>query len=240
MTRRSLQRVITSLLRGALAPGSCLACGHVLRGADTLCAGCRQRLEKIPNACDYCAEPNPLPGPVCPRCLRNPPRWQRMRIPFHYRGLVRDYLIRVKFDEAPHYAHTLTDYGGHAFQGLAPRPEVLLPVPLHRNRLLARGYNQAAEIARLWSQATGIALDTTALYRTRATLNQSGLDASRRADNVRGAFGFEPRAEYRHVAVVDDIVTTGSTVDEITRVLHRHGVEFVEIWALARAYRNQP
>jgi ComF family protein len=240
MSGRSLQRVITRVLRRTLAPGCCLACGHVLQGGDTLCGSCQRRLEGIPDACDYCAEPNPLPDSICPKCLRNPPRWQRMRIPFHYRGLVRDYLIRVKFDEAPHFAHTLTRYGSHAFQDLAPRPEVLLPVPLHPNRLLMRGYNQAEEIARLWSQATGIAVDTNALRRTRTTLNQSGLSAARRSENVRGAFEYAAKREYRHVAVVDDIVTTGSTVDEITRLLHRHDVDFVEIWALARAYRNNP
>jgi ComF family protein len=221
-----------------LAPGCCLACGHVLRDANTLCDGCRRRLQPIADACHHCAEPNPLPEPVCPRCLENPPRWQRMRVPFRYDGLVRDYLIQVKFDEALALAHSLTQYGGHAFADLAPRPEALLPVPLHRNRLLARGYNQADEIAKLWSQAFGVKVDRHALRRTRATLNQSGLSAPRRADNVRGAFEYAPKREYRHVAVVDDIVTTGSTVAEITRLLHRRGVEYVEVWALARTCRD--
>ena len=161
-----------------------------------------------------------------------------MRIPFHYQGSVRDYLIQLKFDEAPHYAHTLTRYGMPAFEDLTSRPEALVPVPLHRSRLLMRGYNQAEEIARMWSRALEIPIDRHALTRTRATLNQSGLSASRRVENVRGAFEYSPKRTYRHVAVVDDIVTTGSTVDEITRLLHRNGVEFVEIWALARTYRD--
>ena len=74
--------------------------------------------------------------------------------------------------------------------------------------------------------------------RVRATAPQSGLSANQRIENLRQAFACEPRRAYRHVAVVDDIVTTGSTVSEITRLLHRAGVEHVEIWALARAYRR--
>ena len=83
-----------------------------------------------------------------------------------------------------------------------------------------------------------IIVDRIALTRSRATALQSGLSANQRAHNVRQAFSYSPRRDYRHVAIVDDIVTTGSTVDEITRVLHREGVEFVEVWALARVYHR--
>ena len=237
MSGRSLQHNIIKLLRRVLSPGCCLACGDVLRGPDTLCQSCQQRLESIPNPCHYCAEPNPHGNSVCARCLRHPPRWQRMRIPFHYRGLVRDYLLQVKFNQLPHLASTLIEYSQATFRDCAQQPEVLLPVPLHRNRLVRRGYNQAEEIARLVSRITGITLDRRALQRTRTTLQQTGLSAARRAENVRGAFEYRTKLQYRHVAIIDDVVTTGSTVEEITRVLHRHGVEFVEVWAIARAYR---
>ena len=161
-----------------------------------------------------------------------------MRIPYHYRGLVRDYLIQIKFDAALHLAYTLTQYGALELRDFDTRPEVLIPVPLHESRLLERGYNQADEIAKLWSQASGIEVDRQALKRHRATPSQSGLSAAQRAVNLRQAFSYCPRREYRHVAIVDDIVTTGSTISEITRLLHRHGVEYVEVWALARAYRD--
>jgi ComF family protein len=111
-------------------------------------------------------------------------------------------------------------------------------VPLHRKRLLERGYNQAAEIAQVLSAELDIPVDRRALTRQRDTPVQSGLSAGQRVDNVRQAFNYSPRRDYRHVAVVDDIVTTGSTVTEITGLLHREGVEFVEVWALARAYRR--
>lgn len=238
MSASRLSALLLPLLRRVLAPGCCLACGHALADTNTLCTGCQQQLETIPDPCLWCAEPNQRDDTICPRCRLNPPRWQRMRIPFHYRGLVREYLIQLKFDEALHLAYTLTQYGDFAFRDIESRPEVLIPVPLHESRLLERGYNQADEIARLWSQSTGIGIDRHALRRGRATRSQSGLSAGQRTANVHGAFTFGPKRAYRHVAIVDDIVTTGSTIDEITRLLHRDGVEFVEVWALARAYRD--
>ncbi|MBT8434378.1 MAG: ComF family protein, partial [Gammaproteobacteria bacterium] len=125
-----------------------------------------------------------------------------------------------------------------SFRDSSPRPEILIPVPLHCARLFERGYNQADEIAAVWSQTFGIPVDRHALTRLRATPSQSGLSAAQRANNVRQAFAYRPKRKYRHVALVDDIVTTGSTVTEITKTLHRAGVEYVEVWALARVYRK--
>jgi ComF family protein len=116
-------------------------------------------------------------------------------------------------------------------------PEVLLPVPLHRKRLLDRGFNQAFEIARALSQLLDIPVDSHALSRIRDTDSQSGLSANQRQKNILKAFAYEASTPYSHVAVVDDIITTGSTANEITKTLHRTGVEQVEIWGLARVSR---
>jgi ComF family protein len=238
MSGRHLYRGITRLLNQLFAPGICLACGCGLDDASSLCAGCCSRLKRVPHPCHYCAEPNPANGMVCPACLLNPPRWQRMIAPLQYRGLVRDYLIQLKFSEALYLAKSLGQECIDAFRQSSPRPEVLLPVPLHRTRLLERGYNQAYEIATVCSGALGIPIDRHALTRTRATPSQSGLSSPQRQGNIRQAFAYAPKHEYRHVALIDDIVTTGSTVTEITKVLHRGGVEYVEVWALARVYRR--
>jgi ComF family protein len=161
-----------------------------------------------------------------------------MIAPLQYRGITRDYLLQLKHAEETHLAKCLCRHTLSAFRQNWPRPQVLLPVPLHRARLLERGYNQAHEIARIWSADLDIPVERQALTRTRATAPQAGQSANQRTHNVRSAFAYSPGEVYRHVAVVDDIVTTGSTVDEITRVLHRQGVEFVEVWALARVYRR--
>ena len=238
MSVNQLRQVITRCLNTLFAPGLCLACGCELGDANSLCASCNSQLQRVPNPCQYCGQPNPLNGFVCPACLVNPPHWQKIIAPLQYRGLVRDYLIQLKFTEALYLAKSLGQECIEALRQSQPKPEVLLPVPLHRARLLDRGYNQAYEIATVWSASLGIPVDRHALTRTRATQSQSGLSSQHRERNIRKAFAYAPKHKYRHVALIDDIVTTGSTVTEITKVLHRGGVEYVEIWALARAYRR--
>jgi len=238
MSGRTLRRGIARCLNHLFASGLCLACGCELGDTNSLCASCSSQLQRVPNPCQNCGQPNPLGGLVCPACLLNPPRWQKIIAPLQYRGLVRDYLIQLKFSEALYLAKSLGQECIDPFRQSLPKPEVLLPVPLHRTRLFERGYNQAYEIATVLSGALGIPIDRHALIRTRPTPSQSGLSASQRESNIRKAFTYAPKHEYRHVALIDDIVTTGSTVTEITRALHRGGVEYVEIWALARVYRR--
>ena len=238
MSGRQLLRGFGRFVEQLLAPGVCLGCGCDPGDTSLLCCSCRERIEAVPNPCQHCGQPNPVNGIVCPACRLNPPRWQKLIAPLQYCGITRDYLIQLKHTQATHLAKALCRHSALAFRDSRPKPEILLPVPLHPARLRERGYNQAREIARIWSRDFDIPIDQRALARVRATPLQSGLSANQRADNVRQAFDYSPRHQYRHVAVVDDIVTTGSTVTEITRLLHRGGVECVEIWALARAYRR--
>jgi len=237
MSGRRLHRGILRIFEHLLAPGVCLGCGCDPDNHHSLCECCRQLIKLVPNPCQYCGQPNPLTGLICPACRLNPPRWQKIIAPLQYRDLTRDYLLQLKYSEALYLARSLCLQAIDPFRQDWPRPEALLPVPLHRERLLERGFNQAGEIAQVLSTELDIPVDRKALTRQRATPVQSGLSASQRVDNVHQAFAYSPRRAYRHVAVVDDIVTTGSTAAEITRVLHREGIEFVEVWALARAYR---
>ncbi|MEM7565400.1 MAG: ComF family protein [Pseudomonadota bacterium] len=156
---------------------------------------------------------------------------------FHYQHQIRDYLLQLKYGEATWVANCLCHSAGTPFFSHQTLPEALLPVPLHASRLKQRGFNQAIEIAATWSRIHDIALDVTALKRIRATPSQSGLDANQRRRNLKQAFTYSTNPGYRHVAIVDDVVTTGATADAITDLLHQAGVEFVEIWALARTVR---
>jgi len=238
MSGRQLLTGLNRLFGKIFAVEVCLACGHQIWQSHSFCNACSKRLQPVPTPCQHCAQVNPCDGPVCPACLLNPPRWQKMIAPLQYEGLVRDCLIQLKYAEASYLANSICMHSIEPFRDSQPRPEVLLPVPLHPRRLVERGYNQAAEIARIWSREFGIPVDHQALRRRRHTPSQSGLDANQREQNTRQAFAYTPSLSYRHVAIVDDIVTTGSTVNEITKVLHRQGVEFVEVWALARVYRD--
>ena len=238
MSGRRLLTGLTRLIGNLFAIEACLACGHTISQSHSFCCACSKRLKRVPNPCLYCGQPGVTADSICPACLLNPPRWQKMVAPLQYRGMVRDYLIQLKFSAALHLANSICMHSIEHFRNDEAKPEVLLPVPLHRRRLIERGYNQAHEIAKIWSRELGIPIDQHALKRLRNTPSQSGLSATQRGQNTCNAFSYSPTRDYRHVAIVDDIVTTGSTVAEITRELHRSGVEFVEVWALARVYRD--
>ena len=238
MSGRQLLRGVTRCLEYLLAPGVCLGCGSDPGHSGALCKTCGDRIARVPRPCQYCGMPNPIEGLICPACRLNPPTWQKMIAPLEYRGITREYLLRLKRSEEIYLAESLCRQVLPRFRQSLPRPQALLPVPIYRDRLLERGYNQAREIARIFSADLDIPVDRHSLSRIRATPPQSGLSAAQRKTNVRQAFACSPRRDYRHVAVVDDIVTTGSTAAEITRLLHRAGVEHVEVWALARAYRR--
>jgi ComF family protein len=116
----------------------------------------------------------------------------------------------------------------------AERPELVLPIPLHRARLRERGYNQAVEIAREVGQALNLTVDSASCGRKLATPPQTGLEQRERRKNLRGAFDLCQPIRAHHVAILDDVVTTGSTVTELARLLKRAGIQRVDVWAVAR------
>jgi len=116
------------------------------------------------------------------------------------------------------------------------RPDMLIPVPLHRLRMIKRGFNQASELGTYISKVLGIPLLTTALRRHRNTKAQSGLSRKQRRKNVRGAFYWHSlKTPDRHVALIDDVMTTGTTVTECARILKKAGAKRVDVWVAARA-----
>jgi len=148
-----------------------------------------------------------------------------------------DHLLRqLKFHQQLHLAPLL---GGLLADGLAVRetalPESLLPVPLHPQRIRERGYNQSLEVARVVAQRLGITLNPGLCVRQKATAPQTALDGKARRRNLRGAFCVQAGTLPRHVAVIDDVVTTGATVRELAQTLRQSGIDTVEIWACARA-----
>ncbi len=213
-----------------LFPPRCLLCGG--RG-DGVCPGCLGEFPFIEGACRRCALPLEA-GEVCGRCLKHPPAFHSAFAPFHYAFPVRELILALKFHRQLHLAPVL---GRLMAEALATRdlPERLLPVPLHPKRLRERGYNQALELARPIARTLGIPLETRACLRVRPTPAQAGLPARRRRVNVAGAFRLARPLQARHVAVVDDVVTTGSTVQALALELIRGGAERVEVWSLSRA-----
>jgi ComF family protein len=218
----------------ALLPARCLVCGERGAGGQDLCHDCRAALPWNRSACARCALPLPLPAPQCGRCRRAPPPFDGSRAAFRY-GFPLDRLLpRLKFHGDLAAGRLLAELAAEALAE-ASRPQLLLPVPLHPARLRQRGYDQALELARPLARALDLPLCADRLRRQRATAAQSELGAPARRRNVRDAFALRPGALPAHVAVFDDVMTTGATLSECCRLLKRAGVARVEAWAIARA-----
>jgi ComF family protein len=207
---------LSALMAGtvrALFPARCLLCaepGH--RGQD-LCLPCREALPWLP--------PPTAAGPE-----------PQVQACFVYAPPVSQLLQGFKFHGDLAAGRLLAELM-HERLASAGRPQALVPMPLHRARLRQRGYDQALELARPVARALGLALAPRLLWRQRATHAQSELSAAARKQNVRGAFAARPGGP-PHVALLDDVLTTGATVQAAALALRQAGVARVDVWVCAR------
>lgn len=225
-----------------LLPPRCVLCGTTPdAGPGALCAGCRGDLRTNEPACPRCAEPLLRPEPVCGRCLRHEPPFDSAFAACRYAWPLDGLVARFKFDGDVAAGRCLADlFVAGLEQGPVPRPDLIVPVPLHRHRLRRRGYDQALELARDIRRGTGIPVAGNLLRRLRPTHAQTELDLAGRRRNVRGAFAVHPGTRQRlpadpAVALFDDVMTTGSTLAECARSLRRAGIRRIQVWVIARA-----
>lgn len=213
----------------------CLSCGE--RGAPgrDLCEACAAALPRIRFPCPTCGLPSP--AHPCRDCRLSPPPLTRVVAPFLYQPPLDRWLPRFKFHHDFAAGRLLSHLLLEACAD-APRPDALVPVPLHPHRLRSRGYDQALELAKPVARAMGLPLRASLVVRARATAAQSSLAASARKENLRGAFAIARQGRGRplpaHVALVDDVMTTGATLHALARCLLDAGVERVDAWACAR------
>jgi len=220
-----------------LWPTCCLICGEAGGEAWDLCPACAAGLPWLRRACRCCALPLPeaeAEGAVCGACLTEPPPLHAVHAACLYAPPLDRLLPRFKFHEDLAAGRLLAQLMADAFADL-PRPEALVPIPLHPTRLRRRGYDQALELAKPLARALRVPLRDDLLQRVRATAAQSERDAAARRRNVRGAFAVVPGVVLpRHIALVDDVMTTGATLHAAARALRRAGVERVDAWVCAR------
>lgn len=219
-------------------PQYCVVCGA--GGDGELCAGCRRELPYNASCCARCAVPLPeAKGElVCGTCTQQPPPYDRALSLLSYAYPADRLIQRLKFNAQLHLAQLLGErLAEHIARHVTQPPQVILPVPLHRTRLRERGFNQALELARPIARRLDIPLDYRSGTRVRATAAQSLLPAAQRRRNIKGAFQITTPLAARHVAIVDDVMTTGHTVEEFTSTLRKAGAEKIDVWVLARAAR---
>lgn len=235
---------VDGIWRGAqrlVLPAHCLLCAQDGAGDRDLCAGCARDLVRNDISCPLCALPLPAPAPACGECLRRAPPFAAAFAAFVYAHPLDLLVAKLKFGRSLAAGRVLSELWLDAIVSRdIARPDLLVPVPLHPSRLRERGYNQALELARPLAQALRIPLAEKLLSRTKPTAAQTNLDAKARRKNLRGAFALDAAAAAlagtpAHVALIDDVMTTGATLRECARVLERAGVARVDAWVLARA-----
>jgi ComF family protein len=236
----SIKRVLVDgarRLQFAVLPPHCLLCGQAGDARRDLCAACAADLLRNRVCCPRCALPLDAAAPLCGECLHDEPPFVSACVPFVYASPLDQLETRFKFGRNLAAGRVLSELWMAAVRAAPPPiPQALIPVPLHAERLRERGYNQALELARPLARELGIALRNDVLLRSRATSAQSNLDADTRHRNLRGAFALAPDASLPvHVALFDDVMTTGATLRECARTLVHAGVARVDVWAVARA-----
>ena len=226
-------------LQRFVLPLRCLLCGAAGAAGIDLCADCAAELPRHRSCCSRCALPRAPPAEQCGACPRRAPPWDAAWAPFRYGWPLDRLESRYKFGADLAAGRVLATLWRRELCPVT-LPQLLLTVPLHRSRLRQRGYNQTLELARPLARGLGLPLHHDVLQRVRRTEAQTELDAVSRRRNVRGAFALHAGlALPPHVAILDDVMTTGATLAECARVLKRAGVQQVDVWALARAPRGR-
>lgn len=216
-------------------PSACVFCGNE-KECQRICTKCRQRLPWNEVFCERCGQPLPASQPagvVCAHCQSTQPSYAAARAPLVYSFPVDHALKSLKFNRQLWYAPALADLLLPVLQENYQHCDALLPVPLHRWRQAARGFNQVVEICLPLRRATGLRI-LTDVQRVKATPPQTGLTAAERKKNLRGAFAVRDQLRCRYPLVIDDVITTGTTISHFADVLLRAGAEQVSALAVAR------
>ncbi|MBI4997207.1 MAG: ComF family protein [Rhodocyclales bacterium] len=232
-THERAHRLWRECLR-SLLPQNCLLCGSPSDDA-LLCAACDRDLPRLPaEICPVCAE-QVSGGAICGACLANRPHFDATVAAFRY-GFPADRLVQaLKYRRRV----AMADFFATALLA-GPRPEadLIVPLPLHPARLAERGFNQSVEIARPLAQALKLPLELDACLRSRDTAPQASLPWKERRKNIRHSFECRADLSGKSVIVVDDVMTTGATLDEFARTLKAHGALRVTNWVALRTIRD--
>ena len=219
---------------------SCLLCSQLAQQQQSICLDCEVELPWLGAHCRLCALPLSSAGQICGECLRQPPSFTRVEAAWRFRFPVDSLISQFKHQSRWPYGRLLAELFAqhlqHAYADGLPRPDHLLPVPLASKRLRQRGFNQAGMLGDWLGKALELPVEHGWLQRPLDTAAQQLLDAAKRKRNLRKAFHLAPGVTLKnlHVAVIDDVLTTGATAEAIASLLCKAGASRVDIYCLAR------
>lgn len=217
-----------------LLPPHCLLCEQPSNLALDLCSSCYQQLQKNSVSCLRCAKPIKQTEQLCGSCLKTEPYFDAVQAPFLYQDAMRYLISQFKYHNDYKNARTLGLLLAEQLNLQNP-PDCIIPVPLHKTRYRTRSFNQALELAQIVSHYHHIPLNLNTCIRKRNTEQQARLTGKQRIKNVKNAFEILKPLHNQRVVIIDDVMTTGSTVNEIANVVKKAGANYVEVWVCARA-----
>ena len=242
---QNMNKHLKSILNFFL-PYICTLCGSTKNCTDVdLCDFCKQELPLRQHMCLKCGNQLQNPGNlfstekiICGNCLKCPPLFSKLFAFYSYQNSIAYLITKLKFQQKLIYANLLgtlmAEHLSLQYQK-QPLPEIIIPIPLHKRRLRERGFNQALEIAKPISKKLQIKIDKYAYTRSKNTERQSLLAIKEREQNIKQAFTINTKRNYKYVAIIDDVYTTGNTVNEFCKILKKSGIEKIDVWCIAKA-----
>jgi len=222
-------------LYSKLMPIHCRLCG-IASYDHALCKDCISDLPKIGPACPRCAHPTPN-SRLCGRCLAHPPEYHFSTSIYNYQDPIDRLIVDYKFNDKLYLSNFFAQC---MFERLKNKqlPELLIPIPLHPNKLKQRGYNQSFELAKALSKHLNIPTSNEFLERIIDTKPQSSMPFKQRKKNIQHAFKSSIKIPFNHIALIDDVLTTGHTANAAAKTLRLAGASKIEVWTIARAIRH--
>ena len=220
-----------------LLPRVCILCKNLSQQSLDICKPCAAELPTLKHCCQTCG----LPGWEtirCGQCLQMNPPFDITHTLFSYEAPIPKLILDLKFQQALTHARLMGEMLAAKIQNewyqKTELPGAIIPMPLHKERLRERGFNQAIEIAKPIAKQLNLPLLTHAAVRVKSTAAQATLSGDERRKNIRHAFIIKKEFKNIHIAVVDDVITTGSTIHEFCRMLKKHGAHKISVWCCAR------
>lgn len=231
-------------LKSQFLPGQCCLCKQAADIKISLCEKCRSKLPKNDCRCSCCATPLNSGelniSLLCGSCQQQPPFFDRVFSPFLYQQHMVQLIHQFKYHSKLFLGNTLADIFIQQYpfdkNCTDQIPEVIIPVPLHIKRLKHRGFNQSKELAIYFSRQMNIKIRDDIVKRVKLTHTQQGLSLIERKKNLKNAFSVNDNSfDNKYVVLVDDVMTTGNTANEIAKILKQAGAKRVDVWTIARA-----
>lgn len=231
---------VIQFLRELFVNEACFVCAKAVQLPYSICPDCLSSMEINHTCCSICASPlvqQAQSNIICGHCQRNRPFFSKAHVPYLYQAPLKQLIWQFKYQQKLFLARDFAMAIRESLKDSSELPDILLPVPLHNNKLCRRGYNQSHELARMLGQQLNIPVLNDCLVRHIDTQSQQGLKLKERQKNVKNAFAITKNSDFKdkHIVLVDDVMTTGSTLNELARLMVKQSNARVDVWCIARA-----